>query len=155
MANIQFPFPLNGFVTSFQNVRYQRHFPKRQLPKSVLSAALGPPIVACGDSEGKFWKNWKMPLGKNLTFGKVSLGKLDIWEGATWSPLGKTFFFQKGMPPRDQRDGLKGLTKSHNFIGQKQIYYQWNIRTGRIVDEIRNCQAHRSDTVSKRCHCLF
>ena len=95
MANIQFPFPLNGFVTSFQNVRYQRHFPKRQLPKSVLSAALGPPIVACGDSEGKFWKNWKMPLGKNLTFGKVSLGKLDIWEGATWSPLGKTFFFRK------------------------------------------------------------
>ena len=124
MANIQFPFPLNGFVTSFQNVRYQRHFPKRQLPKSVLSAALGPPIVACGDSEGKFWKNWKMPLGK----------KPNIWKGVTWEigHLGrchlvafrKNLFFQKGMPLRDQRDGLKGLTKSHNFIGQKQIYYQ-------------------------------
>ena len=95
MALIQFPFSRNGFATSFQDVGYQRHFPKRQLPKSVLAAALGPPIVASGDSEGKFWKNGKMPLGKNLTFGKVSLAKLDIWEGATWSPLGKNFFFKK------------------------------------------------------------
>ena len=67
---------------TFPNVQ----FFKRQLPKSVLVAALGPsmfkprrsapkpqcsfPIAACGASE-------------SLTFGKLPLGKLHIWEVAT------------------------------------------------------------------------
>ena len=42
-------------------------FPKLQLHKFVLAAALGPPTEPCGASEYR-------------TFGNLSLGKLNIWK---------------------------------------------------------------------------
>ena len=60
-----------GIFTSgnFPNVE----FTKRQLPKSVLAAAIGPHC------------SLRRLRGPNLTCGKLLLGKLHIWE----SPLEK------------------------------------------------------------------
>ena len=56
----------------------KEYFPKWQLPKSVLAAALGPHCSL---------RRLRRP---NLTFGKLPLGKLHSWEVATWeAALGK------------------------------------------------------------------
>ena len=67
-------------------------FPKRQLPKSVLAAALGPqPVLAAAlgplahpSRSARPHCSLRRLRGPNLTFGKLPLGKLHIWEVATW-----------------------------------------------------------------------
>ena len=65
-------------------------FPKRQLAKSILTAALGPqPVLAAalGPLAAALCPSHCSPRrlkGPNLPFGKLPLGKLHIQEAATW-----------------------------------------------------------------------
>ena len=56
-------------------------FSKRQLPKSALAAALSPqPVIPLTHPS----RIARPPLQPGLTFRKLPLGKLHIWEVATW-----------------------------------------------------------------------
>ena len=81
-------FPSGNFLTV--------QFTKRQLPKSVLTTALGPLASSCRGARPN--KPRPLPLqsaAPNQTFGKLPLEKLNIWEVApleivTWKvALGK------------------------------------------------------------------
>ena len=67
-------------VHNFPNVQ----FSKRQLPKSVLAAALGP--LACSSLSARSPLQPVAPQLRrpNLTFGKLPLNKLHIWEVVPW-----------------------------------------------------------------------
>jgi len=75
-------FP-KAFSSNFPRVFFhvatsQMQFPKRQLPKSVLAAELGPHCSLCGGaSEGLILPSESCRLG-NCTFGKLPLGKLSL-----------------------------------------------------------------------------
>jgi len=68
---------------NFQNVQ----FPKRQLPNSVLAAALGPQPVLAVVLSSPSHCNLRRLRGPNLTFRKLPPGKLHILEVAAWENI--------------------------------------------------------------------
>ena len=75
-------------------------FPKRQLPMTVLAAAIGPNHVVAA-ARGTLThpsRSDRPPLQPNLTFGKLTFGKLPSWEVATLE-IGnwKLFSFSQGL----------------------------------------------------------
>ena len=67
-------------------------FPKRQLPKSVLAAKLGPPVCSVRSAQTSAYPSRRPHCSlrrlrwSNLTFGKLPPGKLSLGK----SPLGKS-----------------------------------------------------------------
>ena len=90
-------FPSGNFPSLSSPQRSAPHCSLRRLWREVLEEREN-----ASGKKPNVWEGVTCEIGHlgrcflgNWTFGKVSLGKLDIWEGATWSPLGKNFFFLK------------------------------------------------------------
>ena len=74
-----------------------------------------------------------MPLGKNLTFGKVSLAKLDIWEGVSWEighlgrcHLGNWTFGKVSLGKLDIWEGATWSPLGKNFFFKKECRLETN-----------------------------
>ena len=124
-------FPKGIFQSgNFSNVK----FPQRQLPKSVLATALAPPYNVLSAALGH-------PLqpaclrGHILTFRKLPLGKLHIWEVTvnfySWFIPGYALFFYIHISRGSWRTGNRNLPqpRTGNIIINRKYNYKQEIAT--------------------------
>ena len=118
---------------NFPNVQ----FPKRQLPKSVLTTTLG--SHACSSRSARPHCSLRILRGSNLTFGKLTLGKLNISHVAFWDFGSHPWENAFGKIPRAWKKNciifhFLGIVRSNYIFEQKdpKLRKFWNFPFDRL-----------------------